>query len=104
MGREGIAFTFVARDEGSRLSEIEWRINRQLQRDPLTPSNERPGVTPRVSEMVPVAAAPESWPATQLLGGDQGGSEEQPDAPRKRLFRSRRSLSSKQKRQPPPSP
>jgi hypothetical protein len=114
MGREGIAFTFVARDEGNRLSEIEWRINRQLQRDPLTPSNERPGGTPRVSEMVPVASAPELWPATQLLGGDQeatdqgnaglGGFEEQSELPRKRLFRSRRSLSSKQKRQPPPSP
>jgi ATP-dependent RNA helicase DeaD len=114
MGREGIAFTFVARDEGNRLSEIEWRINRQLQRDPLTPSNERTGGTPRVSEMVPVASAPELWPATQLLGGDQegtdqgnaglGGFEEQSEPPRKRLFRSRRSLSSKQKRQPPPSP
>jgi ATP-dependent RNA helicase DeaD len=104
MGREGIAFTFVARDEGNRLSEIEWRINRQLQRDPLTPSNDRPLVTPRVSEMVPVAVAPESWPATQLLGGDQEGAQDQQEAPRKRLFRSRRSLSSKQKRQPPPSP
>jgi hypothetical protein len=61
-------------------------------------------VTPRVSEMVPVAAAPESWPATQLLDGDQGGSEDQQESPRKRLFRSRRSLSSKQKRQPPAGP
>jgi ATP-dependent RNA helicase DeaD len=33
MGREGIAFSFVTKDEGSQLTDIEWRINRQLIRD-----------------------------------------------------------------------
>jgi ATP-dependent RNA helicase DeaD len=33
MGREGIAFSFVTRDEGAQLTDIEWRINRELIRD-----------------------------------------------------------------------
>ncbi len=33
MGREGIAFSFVTKDEGAQLTDIEWRINRQLIRD-----------------------------------------------------------------------
>src|SRR6185295_16468213 len=35
MGREGIAFTFVAPDEGSELTRIEERINRLLKRDEM---------------------------------------------------------------------
>ncbi len=37
MGREGIAFTFVCKDEGGILTEIEQRINRELIRDSLEP-------------------------------------------------------------------
>jgi ATP-dependent RNA helicase DeaD len=33
MGREGIAFSFVTKDEGPQLTDIEWRINRELIRD-----------------------------------------------------------------------
>ncbi len=33
MGREGIAFSFVTKDEGGQLTDIEWRINRELIRD-----------------------------------------------------------------------
>lgn len=33
MGREGIAFSFVTRDEGNQLTDIELRINRLLVRD-----------------------------------------------------------------------
>jgi ATP-dependent RNA helicase DeaD len=33
MGREGVAFTFVAPEEGSELTRIEMRINRLLKRD-----------------------------------------------------------------------
>jgi ATP-dependent RNA helicase DeaD len=35
MGREGVAFTFVAPDEGSELTRIEERINRLLKRDEM---------------------------------------------------------------------
>jgi ATP-dependent RNA helicase DeaD len=36
MGRSGIAFSFVSKDEGEQLTEIEHRINRLLDRDPLS--------------------------------------------------------------------
>ncbi len=36
MGRSGIAFSFVSKDEGEQLTEIEHRINRLLERDPLS--------------------------------------------------------------------
>ncbi len=36
MGRSGIAFSFVTKDEGEILTEIESRINRLLERDPLS--------------------------------------------------------------------
>ena len=36
MGREGVAFTFVAPEEGPELTRIEQRINRQLRRDELS--------------------------------------------------------------------
>jgi ATP-dependent RNA helicase DeaD len=35
MGREGVAFTFVAPDEGPELTRIEERINRLLKRDEM---------------------------------------------------------------------
>ena len=35
MGREGVAYTFVASEEGPQLTRIEQRINRQLLRDEL---------------------------------------------------------------------
>jgi ATP-dependent RNA helicase DeaD len=36
MGRSGIAFSFVTKGEGGLLTEIEQRINRLLERDPLS--------------------------------------------------------------------
>ena len=36
MGREGVAFTFVAPEEGPELTRIEQRINRQLKRDEIS--------------------------------------------------------------------
>lgn len=44
MGRSGIAFSFVSKDEGELLTEIEHRINRLLERDPLSeaPPSKRP--------------------------------------------------------------
>lgn len=41
MGREGIAYTFVSKDEGHRLTEIEWRINRELVRDSVLSEDEQ---------------------------------------------------------------
>ena len=35
MGREGVAFTFVAPEEGNELTRIEMRINRLLKRDEI---------------------------------------------------------------------
>ena len=36
MGREGVAFTFVAPEEGNELTRIEIRINRQLKREEIS--------------------------------------------------------------------
>jgi ATP-dependent RNA helicase DeaD len=36
MGREGVAYTFVASEEGIQLTRIEQRINRQLKRDEMS--------------------------------------------------------------------
>jgi ATP-dependent RNA helicase DeaD len=43
MGREGVAFTFVAPEEGPELTRIEQRINRQLKRGELTGFDATPG-------------------------------------------------------------
>jgi ATP-dependent RNA helicase DeaD len=36
MGRSGIAFSFVSKDQGYLLTDIEQRINRMLEKDPLS--------------------------------------------------------------------
>ncbi len=46
MGREGVAFTFVAPEEGPELTRIEQRINRQLKRDELSGFDATPNETP----------------------------------------------------------
>lgn len=63
MGRSGIAFSFVTKDEGEILTEIEQRINRLLERDPL-------------SEPVTVRAAPASLPSTSIPGVPASFGEE----------------------------
>ena len=47
MGKTGVAFTFVTRDDGEKLTNIEMRINRLLERAELFPGEEppRPEVT-----------------------------------------------------------
>jgi len=55
MGREGIAFTFVAPEEGPQLTRIEMRIERLLARDEIEgfdAFDRRPQIAPRV-EVVP---------------------------------------------------
>ena len=47
MGREGIAFSFVTSEQGSELTRIEQRINKQLKRDEMDGFQaERPKATP----------------------------------------------------------
>jgi ATP-dependent RNA helicase DeaD len=69
MGREGVAFTFVAPEEGSQLTRIEMRIERLLQRDEIAgfeAFDQRPRPAP--VEMLPTGgfgrgAAPAEAPA-----------------------------------------
>ena len=85
MGREGVAFTFVAPEEGNELTRIEMRINRLLKRDeiagfhafgepraesspPPTASAVAGGGPGRPAEM-PVAPPPPEKPAAQPVFG-----------------------------------
>jgi ATP-dependent RNA helicase DeaD len=87
MGREGVAFTFVAPEEGSQLTRIEMRIERLLQRDEIAgfeAFDQRPRPAP--VEMVPTggfgrtppdaeaaAAEPAKKPAAaSILGKGRG--------------------------------
>lgn len=62
MGREGIAFTFVCKDEGYILTEIEQRINRELIRDSFDePGQERVSrALPPRGEVVEVPVVPKT--------------------------------------------
>jgi ATP-dependent RNA helicase DeaD len=73
MGREGIAFTFVCKDEGDILTSIESRINSLLVRD-------------SVDDDIPAGETTDSSPATEEASG--GASEAAPA--KRRLNRSRR--------------
>ena len=91
MGRDGIAFTFVAKGQGGTLTEIEHRINRLLILDPLS---EQPTNAPRsaasvvaIREQVEIGQAPESF-----------GVVSEGEARRPRLNRMRRSLGEREKR------
>jgi ATP-dependent RNA helicase DeaD len=91
MGRDGIAFTFVAKGQGGTLTEIEHRINRLLILDPLS---EQPTNAPRsaasvvaIREQVEIGQAPESF-----------GIASEGEARRLRLNRMRRSLGEREKR------
>ncbi len=63
MGRSGIAFSFVSKDEGEQLTEIEHRINRLLERDPLS----EPVPSKRPTPVV-VSADSAERPATPQFG------------------------------------
>ncbi len=59
MGREGIAFTFVSKDQGEQLTGIEQRINRLLIRDPLAEElRGKTTTTPVAASSTDVAAPP----------------------------------------------
>ncbi|MCU0718409.1 MAG: DEAD/DEAH box helicase [Pirellula sp.] len=91
MGRDGIAFTFVAKGQGGTLTEIEHRINRLLILDPLS---EQPTNAPRtaasvvaIREQVSIGQAPESF-----------GLVSDGEVKKTRLNRMRRSLGEREKR------
>jgi ATP-dependent RNA helicase DeaD len=76
MGREGVAYTFVAPDEGGELTRIEERINRLLKRD------EMKDFEPRARENVAAGMALPGRPAN--LGPSTDGAapgEPNPNAP-----------------------
>ena len=50
MGRSGIAFSFVGKDQGYLLTEIEQRINRMLEKDPLSEVVGKRRVSPAASD------------------------------------------------------
>jgi ATP-dependent RNA helicase DeaD len=63
MGREGVAYTFVAPEEGPELTRIEQRINRQLRRDEISGFGavlEQPGSAPHAEDAL--EPAPETTP------------------------------------------
>lgn len=62
MGREGVAFTFVAPGEGPELTRIEQRINRLLKRDEIKDfePHAQPGLLRAPPALPPAAAAPAS--------------------------------------------
>ena len=80
MGREGVAYTFVAPDEGPQLTRIEMRIEKLLKRDeiagfeafdrrPQASLNVRVGMEAVAeSPAEPAAEAPKKPPAAALLG------------------------------------
>lgn len=55
MGREGVAYTFVAPEEGSELTRIEMRINRLLERQETTDLLPQP---PKPAPQAPVSPSP----------------------------------------------
>jgi ATP-dependent RNA helicase DeaD len=74
MGREGVAYTFVTPEEGNELTRIEMRIDRLLKRDDV------PGFEAVKRDVPPpprVATAPGA------AGGQDGGPESEPEAPKK---------------------
>ncbi len=59
MGREGVAYTFVAPEEGPQLTRIEQRINRELVRDEIRGFNTKePSSVEQKSERVPPPPPP----------------------------------------------
>jgi ATP-dependent RNA helicase DeaD len=93
MGRDGIAFSFVARGQGDLLTEIEQRINRQLVPDPLA-QDLGPGGTKRTA------------PATRSLSSNGessvddsvDGDGENASPKKRRLNPMRRTVSDRSKR------
>jgi ATP-dependent RNA helicase DeaD len=60
MGREGVAYTFVSRDQGADLTSIELQINQLLKRDHIQGLSLEPQERTVETEAAASAAAPAS--------------------------------------------
>jgi ATP-dependent RNA helicase DeaD len=80
MGREGVAYTFVAPDEGYELTRIEERINRLLKRDEIKDFD------PRARENVAAGAAMADAHAS-TAAGEAAAQAEAPPAPPTSMMR-----------------
>ncbi|MCY2977654.1 MAG: DEAD/DEAH box helicase [Planctomycetota bacterium] len=93
MGRDGIAFSFVARGQGDLLTEIEQRINRQLVPDPLA-QDLGPGGARRIAPVtVNASSNGESSVDDSVAGDDENASPK-----KRRLNPMRRTVSDRSKR------
>ena len=93
MGRDGIAFSFVARGQGDLLTEIEQRINRQLVPDPLA-QDLGPGGARRIAPVTVIASSNgESSEDDSVAGDDENASPK-----KRRLNPMRRTISDRSKR------
>ena len=93
MGRDGIAFSFVARGQGDLLTEIEQRINRQLVPDPLA-QDLGPGGARRIAPVTVIASSNgESSVDDPVAGDDENASPK-----KRRLNPMRRTVSDRSKR------
>lgn len=75
MGREGVAYTFVAPDEGYELTRIEERINRLLKRD------EMKDFDPRARENIAAGATHGDVDREGALAGASGAEQPAPPPP-----------------------
>ncbi len=104
MGREGIAFSFVARGQGEMLTEIEHKINRLLELDPLS---EAPAPSPKKVAFAPNKSATSHRADASTNGRTQStdtaeatpfGEATEAGARKPRLNRMRRTLGERERR------
>jgi len=93
MGRDGIAFSFVARGQGELLTEIEQRINRQLVPDPLA-QDLGPGGAKRIAP----SALSVSFNGESSVEDSVAGDAENASPKKRRLSPMRRTVSDRSKR------
>ncbi len=93
MGRDGIAFSFVARGQGELLTEIEQRINRQLVPDPLA-QDLGPGGAKRIAPVTSSVSSNSESSVEEPVAGDA----ENASPKKRRLNPMRRTVSDRSKR------
>jgi superfamily II DNA/RNA helicase len=82
MGRSGIAFSFVNKDQGYMLTEIEQRINRMLEKDPLSEAVGKRRASPAASEGSASEVSGSRWiDSRSAAGPTDRQSEPQADLP-----------------------
>ena len=71
MGREGVAYTFVAPEEGNELTRIEQRINTQLKRDEMDQFNAKTAPTRVIEDNAPEQSPPPPPPSRGRRGSSR---------------------------------